>query len=87
MRAEVQPRKRTTSAAAANTSHVDPTCLYTYSGFIRCSGVSKSRIQDARRRGIELATLSVGKRLYVRGADGIAFIERLAAADQSSSEG
>jgi len=69
------------TATAAETSFLDPACLYTYSGFIKCSGISKSRIREARLRGIKLPAMKVGKRLYIRGRDGIAFIERLAVAD------
>lgn len=64
---------------AANTSFLAPERLYTYPGFITSSGISKSRIREARLMGIPLVTMKVGKRLYVRGSDGIAFIETLAA--------
>lgn len=66
------------TAAAANTSYLDPACLYTYSGFITCSGISKSRIREARLRGVKLPAMKVGKRLYIRGRDGIEFVEKLA---------
>lgn len=65
-------------ARAAETSFIAPDYLYTYEGFVRCSGISKARIYEARRAGCVLPRLKVGKRLFVRGYDGIAFIERLA---------
>ncbi len=61
-----------------------PFVLYTYSGFIRCSGISKTRIREARLMGHPLATIKVGKRLYVRGSDGIAFVETLATLNAAS---
>lgn len=59
-------------------SYIDPTRLYSLRGYWNASGISPTRIREARRLGIELPTLLVGRRKFVRGADGIAFIERLA---------
>jgi hypothetical protein len=58
---------------------IAPERLYTLRGFQEASGISQTRMREARRRDIELPTLSVGKRKFVRGTDAIAFIERLAA--------
>jgi hypothetical protein len=37
-------------------------------------------MREARRAGIDLPRLTVGRRVFVRGADAIAYLERLAAA-------
>lgn len=67
------------AARAKDTSYIAPDYLYTYDGFVRCSGISKTRIYAARRAGRPLPTLKVGRRLFVRGRDAIRFIEMLAA--------
>ena len=58
---------------------IDPSRLYSLSRFIRDSGISYTRIQNAAREGIELNMVRCGRRKFVRGVDGIGFIERLAA--------
>jgi hypothetical protein len=58
---------------------IAPERLYTLRGFREASGFSQTRMREARLRGIELPTLSVGRRKFVRGTEAIAFIERLAA--------
>lgn len=67
-----------TTAHAAATSAVVPGVLYTYSGFIKASGISKSRIREGRLQGVDLPTVRVGRRIFIRGAEAIAYIERLA---------
>ncbi|TWT31166.1 hypothetical protein KOR34_45420 [Posidoniimonas corsicana] len=64
----------------AERSFIDPARLYTIKGFEVASGVNATRRWHAKQQGIELKTLRVGKRAFVRGADGIEYIERLAAA-------
>jgi hypothetical protein len=59
-------------------SFIDPERLYTLRGFQECSGIAATRIREARLQGVPLPTIKVGKRVFVRGADGIAYIERLA---------
>ncbi|TWT76100.1 hypothetical protein Pla123a_28890 [Posidoniimonas polymericola] len=72
------------TAYAAETSAIVPGVLYTLTGFIRVSGISKSRISSERLDGNVLATVKAGRRVYVRGEDGIAFIERIAAQHAAS---
>lgn len=67
------------TAYARDTDFLSPEHLYPYDTWIRRSGIAKSRIREARQNGVSLPTLKVGKRLYVRGSDGIEFIEKLAA--------
>jgi hypothetical protein len=67
-------------AIAKEPTFIDPHRLYAIRSFWSASGISPTRIRVAKRRGIELKTVDVGKRKFVRGADGIAFIEALAAA-------
>ncbi len=57
---------------------LDPTRLYSLQGFIADAGISSNRIHHARKAGIELPMLAVGRRKYIRGADAIAYVERLA---------
>jgi len=59
-------------------SFIAPERLYTLRYFQAASGVSATRIREGRRNGIILTTLDVGKRKFVRGSDGINFIEQLA---------
>jgi hypothetical protein len=59
-------------------SYIAPERLYSLKGFMAASGINATRICHARRRGIHLPCVQVGKRKFIRGADAIAFIERLA---------
>jgi len=43
-------------------SFVDPLRLYSRRGFIVASGLSETRIREAKRRGIELPWVLYGKR-------------------------
>ena len=63
----------------ASPSCIDADRLYSLARFIRDSGLSYTRIQLAKRDGIELNMVACGRRKFVRGRDGIDFIERLAA--------
>lgn len=64
---------------AGNPTRIEPGVVYTLREFIRASGLSYSRIREAARAGIEMKTLRVGRRVFVKGDDAIEFIERLAA--------
>jgi hypothetical protein len=64
---------------ARSPSYIDPSRLYTIRGFWAASGISPTRIREAKRRGVELTTIEVGKRKFLRGSDAIEYIERLAA--------
>ena len=61
---------------------IAPERLYTLRGFYEASGISQTRVREARFRGTELPMLCVGRRKFVRGYDAIAYIERLAAESQ-----
>lgn len=60
-------------------SYIAPERLYTLAGFRSDSGISATRMREARLRGVAPVMLTVGKRRFIRGADAIAYIERLAA--------
>lgn len=60
-------------------SYIDSARLYSLRGFVAASGVSETRIREARRMGIVLPRIECGRRHFIRGADGIGFIEALAA--------
>lgn len=64
-------------ATASQTSYLDPERLYSLSGFISETGISQSRLYEARKFDIEPEKLNVGRRVFIRGRDGIAFIEKL----------
>lgn len=66
-----------TECKAANTKPIHPESIYPYNAFIRCSGISQSRIREARLQGLLLKTVDVGRRKFVRGFDGIEFIQSL----------
>ena len=59
-------------------SFIAPDRLYSLSRFLKDSGISYTRLQLARRLDIPLTLISCGRRKYVRGYEGIDFIERLA---------
>jgi hypothetical protein len=46
---------------------------------------ARSVVREARRVGIELPTLDVGRRKFVRGSDAIWYIEQLAAIESTLS--
>jgi hypothetical protein len=64
---------------ASETSYIAPERLYSLKGFQQASGVTATRIHHAKQAGIDLPTLAVGRRKFVRGEDAIAYIEALAA--------
>jgi hypothetical protein len=65
------------TGASKGLSFIVPEWLYTLKGFQAASGVSATRMREARRAGIFLPMLEVGRRKFIRGIDGIAYIERL----------
>jgi hypothetical protein len=67
-------------------SFIDPHRLYSLRGFYTESGISETRRREAARAGVELETLVVGRLKYVRGRDGIAYIEKLAAMENSQHD-
>lgn len=66
------------------TSYIDPDRLYTYRGFQECSGINPTRIREARLQGVKPTLLTVGKRIFIRGTDAIAFVEALAQLPRAS---
>ena len=59
-------------------SFLAPERLYTLKGFVAASGVSAARMREARKAGITLSMLQVGRRKFARGVDCIAYLEQLA---------
>lgn len=58
---------------------IDSGRLYSRRGFIIASGISETRIRiAAREHGLKLPWLVCGKRKFIRGADAIWYVERLA---------
>lgn len=58
-------------------SFIDPARLYTLNGFKEAAGIDSTRIWRAKQAGVTLPTINVGRRKFVRGEDGIAYIVRL----------
>lgn len=57
---------------------INPAEMYSLPGFYLASGLGRRSIRKAEQRGVELKTLRVGRRKYVRGSDAIRFIEEAA---------
>jgi hypothetical protein len=55
---------------------IDPNCVYSLRGF-QGIGISSTRMREARKAGITLPTIQVGRRKFVRGSDAIEYLERL----------
>jgi hypothetical protein len=68
-----------TAARATDTGPICPDRVYPLSAFIRTSGISKTRLREARLMGLPLPQFSLGKREYVRGHEAIAWMEQLSA--------
>ena len=66
-----------------NTSYIDDERLYTLKGFQEASGISATRMREARLQGVVPQTLRVGKRVFIRRP--IAYIEALASLNQPSN--
>lgn len=58
-------------------SFIDPDRLYSLRKYVADSGISLTRIREAARQGLELRKIRAGKRVFVRGRDGIEFVEKL----------
>lgn len=56
---------------------IAPERLYPLRAFQEAAGIAPTRMREARLQGLHLPTVDVGKRKFVRGIDGIAYIERL----------
>jgi hypothetical protein len=67
------------SATTRNPGAIHPDMLYSRKAFIITTGLSETRLREAKKRGIEPRRIWVGKRNWIRGKDAITFIERLAA--------
>lgn len=52
--------------------------LYSRRGAIIASGISETRIREAKQAGIQLPWLVVGKRKFIKGANLIWYVEELA---------
>lgn len=70
--------KRTTRRDRELPSFIAPERLYTLAGFHEASGISKTRMRQARQQDVTPVVLRVGRRQFIRGSDAIAYIERLA---------
>ena len=67
------------SATAREPSYIDPRNLYSRRGTVACSGVSDTRIREARQKyGLTIPWITCGRRKFARGSDIIRFIELLA---------
>lgn len=67
------------ATATKRPREIAPERLYPLRAFQEAAGIAPTRMREARLQGLHLPTLNVGKRKFVRGVDGIDYIERLAA--------
>lgn len=66
---------------------VDPDRLYTRAAFLVAANLGDTTLRLARRQfGLEPATIIVGRQSYIRGVDGIEFIQRLAEAQSETAQ-
>lgn len=72
----IAPRSK--PARSKPVGYVDRRRMYMRSAFFSDLGLGRTVLRQARRAGIELPTLRVGKMLLVDGADGIEFLRRVA---------
>lgn len=59
-------------------AYLAPERLYSLRGFQAAGGISATRVREARRKGIVLPIIEVGRRKFVRGNDAILYLLRLA---------
>lgn len=65
---------------------IHPNAVYPIASFREISGISETRIRLARREGIDLPTMAVGRRKFVSGEDAIAFMQKLATAPNNGGQ-
>ena len=66
-----------TAVSKKPATYIAPERLYSLAGFQQAAGIASTRMREARLQGITPLTLKVGKRIFIRGVDGIDYIERL----------
>lgn len=59
-------------------SYIDPDRFYSREGFMSAAGLNQTRMREGRLQGVDVDWVLIGRRKYVRGADGIAYLLRLA---------
>ncbi len=59
-------------------SFLAPERLYSLRGFQEAAGISMTRMREGRQVGVDLPRMKVGRRVFIKGADAIAYLERLA---------
>ncbi|QDU87199.1 hypothetical protein Pla175_05560 [Pirellulimonas nuda] len=67
------------TAYAKDTQPLHPEACYPLAAWCKAAGVSKTRIHEAKLLGVPLPTFTVGKRVYIQGADGIEWLRTLSA--------
>ncbi len=65
---------------------IDPKKVYLIGSFYAVAGIGLTTVRNAKHNGIELCCLQAGRRKWVKGSDGIAFLESLAAHSATSKE-
>ena len=72
--------------ATAQKREIAPERLYPLRAFQEASGIAPTRMREARLQGVYLETVNVGKRKFVRGCDGISYIEALSELSQETAK-
>ena len=57
---------------------LDPERLYSLRGFQEASGITSTRMREARLQKVEPEYIIVGRRKFLRGVDAIEYVEQLA---------
>jgi hypothetical protein len=66
------------SLSPQSVGYIDPDRVYSLPAFYRDSGMTKSRVREARLMGHPLPTIAIGRRRLVHGRSGIEWILKLA---------
>jgi hypothetical protein len=61
-----------------------PERLYSLKGFQTASGISATRMRQARRAGVTPQMLQVGRRKFISGASAIKYLEQLSRLNQTA---
>jgi len=58
--------------------YIAPDRIYLRAAFLQTTRLGLSTVRKFRRLGIDLPTLTIGQQVFVRGSDGIAWLEAVA---------
>jgi len=59
-------------------NYIAPERFYTLQGFKTAAGIGDTLIRRARRGGVQIPAKRIGRRKFIRGDDGIRYLEQVA---------